>query len=63
MVKLKDIMKKHVEDKALLYTTDFPNKGALQCGRVPESYTTVDFGIDSNVTEYFQVMRQFEPKV
>ena len=39
---LRDEMKKHVRDAAVLFTTDPPED--IKCGRIPEVYATIDFG-------------------
>ena len=63
MKKLEKIIKSHVGNDALLYTTDGSYKDALQCGPVSGAYATVDFGTSTNVTENFKLMREIEPKV
>lgn len=41
---LRDLTKKYVDDKAVLFTTDMPNENAIRCGRIPDVFTTIDFG-------------------
>ena len=62
-MKLKNIFKKHVGNKAVLYTTDGYYKEALKCGPIEGVYATVDFGTSTNVTENFRMMRTVQPKV
>ena len=61
--RLRDLIKKYVDNAALLYTTDGSYKSALKCGPVKGAYATVDFGTAANVTKNFQLMREIEPKV
>lgn len=63
MSRLRDIVKMHVENNAVLYTTDGSSKEALRCGQIKGAYATIDFGTSDNVTKNFELMRQFEPKV
>lgn len=42
---LHDETKKYVGDKAVLFTTDIPEKNAIQCGRIPNVFTALNFGI------------------
>ncbi|XP_031784798.1 beta-galactosidase-like isoform X2 [Nasonia vitripennis] len=62
MTKLKNIIQNHVGTDALLYTTDGSYRQALRCGPVSGAYATIDFGTSSNVTQNFNLMREFEPK-
>ncbi|KAG7208473.1 hypothetical protein KM043_014699 [Ampulex compressa] len=60
--KLRDIIHRKVENKALLYTTDGASASMLRCGFVPGVYATVDFGSGSNVTKSFEIMRFYQPR-
>ncbi|XP_017762867.1 PREDICTED: beta-galactosidase [Eufriesea mexicana] len=62
MTQLRDIMKKHVGTKALLYTTDGSIENMIRCGSVPGVYATVDFGTNTNVTKNFEIMRKYQPR-
>ncbi|XP_058801911.1 uncharacterized protein LOC131670377 [Phymastichus coffea] len=60
--RLRDIIKNHVQDNAVLYTTDGAYRQALRCGPIPGVYATVDFGTATNITQNFKYMREIEPK-
>lgn len=60
---LKEIFIKKIGNKALLYTTDGASASLLRCGFVPGAYATVDFGTSNNVTNSFQSMRLYQPRV
>lgn len=45
---LRDLMKSHVKDAAVLFTTDGGADYFLQCGVIPNVYATVDFGTGIN---------------
>lgn len=60
---LKEIIVSKVGSKALLYTTDGASASLLRCGFVPGAYATVDFGTSVNVTNNFQSMRLYQPRV
>ncbi|KAK0180096.1 hypothetical protein PV327_005773 [Microctonus hyperodae] len=59
--KLRDIMTRHIESKALLYTTDGNTDGALRCGVISGVYATIDFGVSTNVQNNFNLMRRYQP--
>lgn len=61
--RLRDIMKRKIGTKALLYTTDGSNKNMLNCGSISGVYTTIDFGTNANVTKNFEIMRLYQPRV
>lgn len=60
---LKNIFVEKISTKALLYTTDGASASLLRCGFVPGAYATVDFGTSVNVTNSFQSMRLYQPRV
>ncbi|XP_066588529.1 beta-galactosidase-like [Prorops nasuta] len=60
--KLREIFERHIENKALLFTTDGYFDNMLRCGYIPGVYTTVDFGSGVNATLAFQNMRRFQPR-
>lgn len=60
---LRDIMKRKIGTKALLYTTDGSNINMLNCGSISDVYTTIDFGTNANVTKNFEIMRLYQPRV
>ncbi|XP_015601851.1 beta-galactosidase isoform X2 [Cephus cinctus] len=62
MVSLQQLFSHHVGTDALLYTTDGALVKMLQCGVVTGAYATVDFGVYSNVTKAFEIMRIFQPR-
>ncbi|GBP10925.1 Beta-galactosidase [Eumeta japonica] len=51
MERLRDILKEHAGDAALLYTTDGNWDAAIRSGRVPGALTTVDFGTGESLLE------------
>lgn len=63
MTEVRDLLSNNIGGKALLYTTDGASNQMLRCGKVPEVYATVDFGVSYNVTRAFATMRLFQPKV
>lgn len=63
MTQLRDIMRKHVGTKALLYTTDGSIESMIRCGSVEGVYATIDFGTNTNVTKNFEIMRKYQPRV
>lgn len=60
---LKNILVEKIGNKALLYTTDGASASLLRCGFVPGAYATVDFGTSVNITNSFQSMRLYQPRV
>lgn len=60
---LKEVVVEKIGSKALLYTTDGASASLLRCGFVPGAYATVDFGTSVNVTNSFQSMRLYQPRV
>lgn len=44
MKAIRDILNLHVQDNALLYTTDGPYRSYFYDGSVPGTLTTIDFG-------------------
>lgn len=48
MKAIRDIIKEHVGDNALLYTTDGQYRSYFYDGSVPGALTTIDFGPTSN---------------
>lgn len=60
--RLRDIMKRKIGTKALLYTTDGSNMNMLNCGSISDVYTTIDFGTNANVTKNFEIMRLYQPR-
>lgn len=61
MSHLRDQAIKHLGDDVVLYTTDGDADDYVRCGKVPGVYATVDFGPGTNVTNAFNVLRNFEP--
>ncbi|XP_003707178.2 beta-galactosidase [Megachile rotundata] len=59
---LRDIISAKVGTKALLYTTDGTEDTMLRCGSIPNVYTTIDFGANSNVRKNFETLRTHQPR-
>ncbi|XP_047988776.1 beta-galactosidase-like isoform X2 [Leguminivora glycinivorella] len=62
-VQARDIMLKHVGDKALLYTTDGTYVSMFQSGAIPNVLTTIDFGATSKkaLQDNFKALRSYMP--
>ncbi|CEM37061.1 unnamed protein product [Vitrella brassicaformis CCMP3155] len=59
---LEDLLRSHLGDDVVLYTTDGPDERMLKCGSTPTSFTTIDFGPSkTNVEELHQLWRRFQP--
>lgn len=48
MTWLRDETLKYVQDKAVLFTTDYPDKQALKCGTVKGVLATIAFGVNES---------------
>lgn len=59
---LRNLVKSHVEDEAVLFTTDGGSEQFLHCGNIPGIYATVDFGTSVNVTASFAAMRKYQSR-
>ncbi|XP_041663167.1 beta-galactosidase-1-like protein [Cheilinus undulatus] len=46
----------------VLFTTDGNTDREMMCGTLEGMYATVDFGIETNISEAFERQRRFEPK-
>lgn len=46
---LRDVLRSHVTDNAVLFTTDGNDSGYLKCGPIPGVFTTVDFGCGTTI--------------
>lgn len=53
-------VERHVNNNALLFTTDGP--GMLSCGAINGIFSTIDFGAATNITEYWTKQRKQRPK-
>ncbi|XP_047528127.1 CAD protein isoform X2 [Vanessa atalanta] len=63
MKQVRDIIKQHVDDNALLYTTDGPYHSYFYDGSVPGTLTTIDFGpTASKAVDMFKELRAFMPE-
>nr|WCL15182.1 beta galactosidase-like protein [Yponomeuta evonymella] len=64
MTQLLDLIKQHVGQSALLYTTDGYSRAMFTAGSVPGALTTIDFGADPNynMSKLFAPLRAFMPK-
>ncbi|KAK4298222.1 hypothetical protein Pmani_029407 [Petrolisthes manimaculis] len=58
---MRDLVRNGVGLNAVLFTTDGDGVGFLKCGKIPEVYSTVDFGSGTDVNKAFDAMRLFEP--
>lgn len=56
---LYDLMRRHLGDRVVIFTTDGDGDGYLKCGAFPKAYPTVDFGPGANVDAAFAVQRKF----
>ncbi|XP_048342941.1 beta-galactosidase-1-like protein isoform X1 [Sphaerodactylus townsendi] len=52
----------HLGEEVVLFTTDGLKDRDLQCGTIQGLYATVDFGTGINMTQAFELQRQYEPK-
>lgn len=52
---LRDETLKYVEDKAVLFTTDYPAEG-IECGIVEDVFVTVDFGVEESRFSMSKIM-------
>jgi beta-galactosidase len=61
---LRDLTLNHVQNNALLFTTDRPIDDELSCGLIENVFATVDFGIATadEVKFNFDKLRQVQPK-
>lgn len=59
---LRDLFLNHLQNKAVLFTTDGMSEKDLKCGKIPGVYATIDFGINTNIRKAFNIQRKFEPK-
>ncbi|XP_032786676.2 beta-galactosidase [Daphnia magna] len=57
---LRDLIRKHLGNDVVLFSTDGDGDGYLQCGKIPGVYATVDFGAGANALEAFKPQRHFE---
>ncbi|KHJ96008.1 beta-galactosidase domain protein [Oesophagostomum dentatum] len=60
---LRDIVRRHLGNDTVIYTTDGGSEAYLKCGAVPGTYPTVDFGptSDENIKKAFEDQRKFMP--
>lgn len=59
---LRDLFRSVLGDEVVLFTVDSTNTLNLRCGKIPQVYATVDFGIGTVPEEIFALQRLFEPK-
>lgn len=62
LIWLRDLFIRHVQDKAVLFTTDGPATSYLKCGKIPGVYATIDFGPEMDPETVFAAQRAFEPR-
>lgn len=63
LIWLRDETIKHVGDKAVIFTTDIPND-RITCGKIPDVFATIDFGIDRahEMDDLWKIQRSVQPK-
>ncbi|TMW52319.1 hypothetical protein DOY81_002576 [Sarcophaga bullata] len=63
MAWLRDETYKYVQDKAVLFTTDYPDAQGLKCGTVEGVFATIDFGVEetTRMEETWGVLRSVQP--
>jgi len=49
----------YVEDKAIMFTVDIPNKKSVDCGKIDNVFATIDFGIDRGFNFLFCFLNYF----
>ncbi|GIY81686.1 hypothetical protein CDAR_67831 [Caerostris darwini] len=54
---LRELVKKTLKTKVVLFTTDGSGSSLLSCGKTDEVLSTVDFGTGANVTYNFEMLR------
>ncbi|XP_037080496.1 beta-galactosidase-like [Pollicipes pollicipes] len=59
---LHELLRDHLGNSTVLFTTDGNSQANLHCGKIPGVYATVDFGPGTNVTAAFATQRLFEPR-
>ena len=59
---LRDLIRKHLGENVILFTTDGHYTGYVQKGMIPGVYPTIDFGTVDNVTFAVQEFRKIQPK-
>ena len=55
---LRDTFRKLLGQDIVLFTTDGNSDSFLRCGKIPEVFSTVDFGPSSNVESSFAALRR-----
>ncbi|KAK3880575.1 hypothetical protein Pcinc_014933 [Petrolisthes cinctipes] len=59
---LRQLFRHHLGSSLVLFTVDNPSGNNLRCGKIPEVYATVDFGLDKDPGQQFEQQRLFEPR-
>ncbi|CAG4981214.1 unnamed protein product [Parnassius apollo] len=62
MAEIRDILLKHVGNKALLYTTDGTYPSMFTDGSIDGAVATIDFGSLYNITNIIQTFRRYFPR-
>jgi len=52
---LRDLIKLHLGDQVVLFTTDGAGDSYVKCGLVPDVYPTVDFGPGNGIFLYLSM--------
>jgi beta-galactosidase len=62
LVQLRDLIKRHLGNETLLFSTDGGSYEELRCSKIPGVYQTVDFGPGEGYQKNFNIMRKVEPR-
>ncbi|XP_078712923.1 beta-galactosidase-like [Lampetra fluviatilis] len=58
---LTEVFRSKLGRDVVLFTTDEPSLHSQSCGSLQDLYSTIDFGIETNITQAFEMQRKFEP--
>ena len=59
---LRSRLRSHLGPDVVLFTTDGNSLERMQCGNIPDVYSTVDFGTEDNIQKSFALQRLLEPR-
>ncbi|XP_045581056.2 beta-galactosidase isoform X1 [Procambarus clarkii] len=59
---LREVFRQHLGPSVVLFTVDSTGSSNLRCGKIPDVYATVDFGLGTDPNEIFGQQRLFEPR-
>lgn len=57
---LRDLIRRHLGNDVVLFSTDGDGDGYLQCGKIPGVYATVDFGAGTKLEMIFRHLRSLK---